>query len=230
LSTEISFKTIGVIHSPLSQKLAVPRQGRLAPSLKAEIEFHSPWNESVWLEDCQGMSHLWVITYLHQHKAKNLKPKIRPPRLGGNKSISVFASRSPERPNPIGMTLVDVIEIDLLRGRILIANHDFVDGTPVLDIKPYHPSADSAQGEINLGWIETVEHEHFEVQSSEKIEAAFDSCSRQAIEELLRFDITPRYHQVGREYWFKYESFDIGIQKKRPRVFEVFEIKKIEMI
>jgi tRNA (adenine37-N6)-methyltransferase len=214
LSTSLCLQAIGVIHSPLSQKFAVPRQARLAPTLKAEIELFAPWNQSAWYEDCEGMSHLWILTYLHQQKAAGINPKVRPPRLGGNKSISVFATRSPERPNPIGMTLVDLLSIDKERGRIIIANHDFVDATPVIDIKPYHPSADQISGDSHLGWIETSEHESFEVQWREEVMQRLTLHQRQTIQELLRFDITPRYHQPGRDYWFEFESWDIGVQKK----------------
>lgn len=225
MSIELKLQAIGIIHSPLSQKLAVPRQGRLAPSLQAQIELFSPYNQAAWFEDCEGMSHLWILTYLHQQKSLHSSPKVRPPRLGGNKSISVFATRSPHRPNPIGMTLVDLLEVDKPRGRLIIANHDFVDATPVIDIKPYHPSADLAEGNIQLGWIESQEHEKFEVVWKEKLKETLDHEDQVTIDELLLFDIAPRFHEIGREYWFEYKKWDIGIQKKRPRVFEVFAIK-----
>jgi tRNA-Thr(GGU) m(6)t(6)A37 methyltransferase TsaA len=139
------FDPIGRIRSCFPQKFGIPRQSGLVPQATAVLELFAPYGRAEALAGLEAFSHLWVVFVFHAHLDRPWHPTVRPPRLGGNRRIGLFASRSAFRPNPIGMSAVrldgirqegDRAEIDLLGG-------DFLDGTPVLDIKPYLPYADA---------------------------------------------------------------------------------------
>jgi tRNA-Thr(GGU) m(6)t(6)A37 methyltransferase TsaA len=136
---------IGIIHSCFKEKFGVPRQPRLVMSAGAELELYPPFDRPEAVAELDGFSHIWVIFLFHECLEQGWKPTVRPPRLGGNRKVGVFASRSPFRPNPIGMSAVELAAIlnDVTGTRLLLRGVDLLDGTPVLDIKPYVPFADS---------------------------------------------------------------------------------------
>jgi tRNA-Thr(GGU) m(6)t(6)A37 methyltransferase TsaA len=142
---EVNLSPIGVIHSPYKEKFAVPRQAGLAVSIEAELELFPPANQEECLRGLEEFSHIWLIFLFHQNLGRGWHPTVRPPRLGGNKRVGVFASRSPFRPNPIGLSAVELLGIDPDRagGRLRLRGVDLVDGTPILDIKPYLPYTDA---------------------------------------------------------------------------------------
>ena len=142
---DINFQPIGIIHSPFKEKFAVPRQPGLAKSIEAELELLPPYNQQETLRGLEDFSHIWLIFLFHQNLKRNWHTTVRPPRLGGNKKVGVFASRSPFRPNPDGLSAVELIEIVYQKPRLFLRlrGTDLVDGTPVLDIKPYLPYTDS---------------------------------------------------------------------------------------
>jgi len=137
-------KSIGIIQSQYRQRFGIPRQPGLSPSATATIRLDSHFTEDS-VEGLHEFSHIWVIFHFHDTKGKGWKEKVRPPRLGGNEKRGVFATRSPFRPNPVGLSVVELggiytkdeqVHIDVVGG-------DFLDQTPVFDIKPYVPYADS---------------------------------------------------------------------------------------
>ena len=139
---------IAVVHSCFKEKFGIPRQPGLAPEAKAIIELLPPFNVPDAVDGLALCSHIWVHFLFHGNHRQNWKPKVKPPRLGGNKSMGVFATRSPVRPNPIGLSVVALEKVLFeYRGRdgvfLAIAAHDLLDGTPVIDIKPYLPYADA---------------------------------------------------------------------------------------
>ena len=151
---EFSFSPIGWIQSPYSTKFGVPRQPGLAPSIVSRVKFKDDFRIQTALKGLEQFSHLWVIFVFHKHGAKDWKPTVRPPRLGGAKKMGVLASRSPHRPNPIGLSVVELVRLDLSAPKgaeIEIQGGDFVDGTPVLDVKPYIAYADVIENSIS-GW------------------------------------------------------------------------------
>ena len=140
------FDAIATIHSPYKEKFAVPRQPGLVPSAKAELEILPPYDDINAFSGLQEFSHLWLLFIFHKNPNQDRwSPTVRPPRLGGNKRMGVFATRSPSRPNPIGLSLVEFHGIKQVDGKIFLqlGNIDLVDGTPVIDIKPYIPYADA---------------------------------------------------------------------------------------
>lgn len=145
MSGLFEFSAIGTIHSCFKEKFGVPRQAGLVPLARATIELHPPYDSDEAVRGMLGFSHVWVVFVFHQCIGQGWHPTVRPPRLGGNERMGVFASRAPYRPNPIGLSAVRLLEVSREQGRLLlhIEGGDFVDGTPVLDLKPYVPYADA---------------------------------------------------------------------------------------
>lgn len=148
---DFSFPAIGIIHSCFKEKFGIPRQPGLAPLATAQLELLPPYNDLAALDGLEGCSHLWVQFVFHANKREAWKPKVKPPRLGGNKSLGVFATRSPTRPAPIGLSVVKLDAICEAGGKVWLelSGVDLLEGTPVLDIKPYVPYVDLVPEAIN---------------------------------------------------------------------------------
>lgn len=140
-----SFQQIGTIHSPWKEKFSVPRQPGLVQDGGGELHLQAPYNQPEAVRGLEAFSHLWLLFVFHQTMAGGWRPTVRPPRLGGNARMGVFATRSTFRPNPIGMSLVELKGIRCERGQVILdlGSLDLVDGTPIVDIKPYLPFAEA---------------------------------------------------------------------------------------
>ncbi len=138
------FHPIGHIHSCFPQKFGIPRQPGLVPQARAVLELDSPYGRAEALAGLEAFSHLWVVFVFHANLDRPWHPTVRPPRLGGNRRVGLFASRSAFRPNPIGISAVRLTGIRQIgdRAQLDLEGGDFLDGTPVVDIKPYLPYAD----------------------------------------------------------------------------------------
>lgn len=181
---------IGIIHSPYKEKFSIPRQPGLA-NIESTIELIAPYNRSEALMGLEGFSHLWVIFEFHETPPTNENSlTVRPPRLGGNTKQGVFATRSPFRPNNLGLSLVEIKKIE--GTMITIAGGDFLDKTPVLDLKPYLKEIESLP-HAKSGWTDEVE--------SKKMEVVFlcecDEELKKGIVEILSLDPRPRFHEDG---------------------------------
>lgn len=143
--TSFCFNQIGIIRSPYKEKFAVPRQPGLIQDGGGELHLLAPYNQPDALRGIEAFSHLWLLFIFHQTAAGGWRPTVRPPRLGGNTRMGVFATRSTFRPNPIGMSLVELHGVEITRESVVLklGSLDLVDGTPVVDIKPYLPFAES---------------------------------------------------------------------------------------
>jgi len=150
-TAQLNLTPIGVVHSPYTERFATPRQPAYAVENKpASIELFQGHNFEQALQDLETFSHIWVIYWMHLNQGWN--PLVKPPRDKNNKH-GVFATRAPHRPNSIGLSVVPLLGIE---GRILsIGNHDMLEGTPVLDIKPYIPESD-VMPDANAGWIDKL--------------------------------------------------------------------------
>ena len=139
------FEQIGIIRSPYKEKFAVPRQPGLVKSCGGELHLIAPYNQAEAVRGLEAFSHLWVLFIFHQTMEGGWRPTVRPPRLGGNARMGVFATRSTFRPNPVGMSLVELKDIRCHKDRVILelGSLDLVDGTPVVDIKPYLPFAEA---------------------------------------------------------------------------------------
>ena len=132
---------IGTLHSPFREKFGIPRQPGLAPHALSRLVLDVPYASPECLEGLSGFSHIWLIFIFHGSQEQGWKPRVRPPRLGGNERLGVFATRTMFRPNPLGLSLVELVGIvDGPQGKeLVLRGADLLDGTPILDIKPYLP-------------------------------------------------------------------------------------------
>ncbi len=226
---QFSLKPIGTIHSCYGEKFGIPRQPGLVKSATATLELLPPCNTPDALRGLDGFSHLWVIFLFHQSADHPWKATVRPPRLGGNERVGVFASRSNFRPNPIGLSVVELLGVD---GTVLrLGGGDFLDGTPVLDIKPYIPYADripAATGAFADDPPEPVNT----VEFSESADAAIDTLEnekrpalRQLIADLLAYNPRPAYQVNDPDRVFGTRLFDLEVQWKQfDRAVQVLKI------
>lgn len=138
----MNLQPIAYLRSPFADKFGVPRQGNLAPHVISDIVFEPAYSQAECLRGIEQFSHLWLIWGFHCNEEGQWHPTVRPPRLGGNERVGVFATRSPFRPNPLGLSVVRIASVDP-GVRIRVSGADMVDGTPIYDIKPYIPYADA---------------------------------------------------------------------------------------
>ncbi len=161
MDIEMKLKPIGLFHTVFKEKFGIPRQSGIAKEADGLISLNLD-NASEMIEGLEGFSHIWVLFYFHENSNKSEISKIKPPRLGGKK-IGVLATRSPHRPNPIGLSLVKVENID--GKNIFVSGVDVLTETPVIDIKPYIRDYDSVS-ESFAGWTEEVEDASYGVEFS----------------------------------------------------------------
>jgi len=200
MKMKTSVETIAVLHSPYKEKFAVPRQPGLVKSAKAELEILAPYDDINAFAGLEAYSHLWLVFIFHKNRKQTWKPMVRPPRLGGNKRLGVFATRSPFRPNPLGLSLVEFHGIKRKNGKLylLLSNIDLVDQTPIVDIKPYIPYADSKPNAIAGFAPHEPEHivsVHFCEQATQQLnnhQVKYPSL-KQFVREVLQQDPRPAY-------------------------------------
>ena len=188
-------KTIAYIHTDFTTKFGIPRQSGLVESLKGQIVFEPPYRNIEALRGLDGFSHIWLIWEFSETKRDGWSPLVRPPRLGGNKRLGVFATRSPFRPNPIGLSSVRLerIEWQTPQGPVLhVLGADMMNGTPIFDIKPYLTYADSHPAAVN-GFTEPIEEERLQVVLPEVVLSDIPYALRTPLKEILANDPRPSY-------------------------------------
>ena len=188
---------IGIIYSCFKEKFATPRQPGLVPTALAQVELHSPYNQADAVAGLEEFSHIWLTFVFHQTAQQGWKPKVRPPRLGGNKKLGVFATRSTFRPNPLGLSLVKLESIDTSSGVILhVSGADLIDQTPILDIKPYLPWVESIP-DAKSGFARDDQVLQLPIYYSEQAQGALSSRPEltELIEQVLLHDPRPAYQQ-----------------------------------
>lgn len=193
-----SIEPIGIIESPYKEKFAVPRQPRLVPAARSRVKLQGAANSPEAVRGLEQFSHVWLLFLFDQNLQAGWKPTVRPPRLGGNERIGVFASRSTFRPNGIGMSAVEVKGVSKQGDQIYLdlGSVDLVDGTPIIDIKPYIPYSDSVT-EAKGGYAE-VEPETSQVHFSSIALTTLDKRNdaeyvKTVIEQVLAQDPRPAY-------------------------------------
>ena len=186
----MKIEPIAHIRSPYAEKFGVPRQSGLAPHVQASVVF-SPSITQDYVRGLETFSHIWLIWGFHCVTEESVHATVRPPRLGGNTRIGVFASRSPFRPNPIGLSAVRLLAVE--PGPVLrVAGADLVDGTPVYDIKPYLPYADCIEG-ASSGFVDSAPRELLSVELPESMPQGLPPEYREALCESLAQDPRPAY-------------------------------------
>lgn len=205
------FKVIAKIHTDFKGKFGVPRQSGLINELKAEIVFEKEYNDVSAIKGIEGFSHIWILWLFSEVKDDKWHPTVRPPRLGGNRRMGVFATRSPFRPNPIGLSCVKLEEVKKTsKGTVLVVNGaDLMDGTPILDIKPYLPFTDCIP-DATGGFAEKVLGDSLEVVCSDRLKELLPPLKFNSLIAVLKSDPRPAYQDdPNREYGFDFAGFSI---------------------
>ena len=216
---EITFKVVARIKSDFHDKFGIPRQSGLLKNLRSTIVFEPEFRNVDALRGLEGFSHLWLLWIFSENVRDTWKPTVRPPRLGGNTRLGVFATRSSFRPNPIAMSCVKIEKINLAgegAPTIEVSGADLMDGTPIVDVKPYLPYADSMP-ESTGGFAEAVRFKKLEVDFDVEAQAALDEQfpenKKAALVELLSEDPRPAYQRsADRIYGIRFAGFEIKFQ------------------
>ena len=206
-------KTIATIHTDFPSKFGIPRQGGLVDALKATITFEPEYRDASALRGLEGYSHLWLIWLFSESVMKGWSPTVKPPRLGGNRRMGVFATRSPFRPNPLGLSCVKLEAVELTGPQgplIRVAGADLMDGTPIFDIKPYIPYAD-CHPEATGGFTDGIRYERLDVDFPEALLGEIPPDKRQALIEVLAQDPRPGYRhgEASRRYGVAFAGYDV---------------------
>lgn len=241
---ELNIKVVARIRSDFADKFGIPRQSGLLKNLRSTIVFEPEFRNADALRGLDGFSHLWLLWIFSENVRDTWKPTVRPPRLGGNTRLGVFATRSSFRPNPLAMSCVKIEKINLTGDgapSITVSGADLMDGTPIVDIKPYLPYADSVP-EATGGFAEAVRFKKLEVEFAAEAQAVLDGtgfasenlapelldCTelapnaavvkfpaekKAALVELLSEDPRPAYQRsADRIYGIRFAGFEIKFQ------------------
>ena len=204
-------KPIAYIQTDFKEKFGIPRQSGRAPSLRARIVFTPEYRNAEALREIEGFSHLWLLFDFSLAHKTEWSATVRPPRLGGNKRVGVFASRSPFRPNPIGLSCVKLVGVEQTEtdGAVLIVSGaDLLDGTPIIDIKPYLPFADCIPN-ATAGYAGQHEKDGVEVAFPPHLLEKIPIDKREGLLDCLKDDPRPSYQDEGRVYGMRFADFDI---------------------
>ena len=210
--TPLTCTPIARIRTDFPDKFGVPRQSGIVPQLEATIVFEPEYRNPDALRGLEGFSHLWLIWHFSQVQKTGWSPTVRPPRLGGNTRMGVFATRSPYRPNPMGLSSVRLERIvpDTPEGTVLVVSGaDLMDGTPILDIKPYLPYTDSHPDAAG-GFVTGLQHSPLTAECDPALLALLPPAKQEALLAVLRLDPRPSYQQdPDRVYGMDFAGFEI---------------------
>lgn len=216
---QYSVTPIGHVRSCFKEKFAIPRQPALAPAARGVLDLLPPFDRPEAVAGLEGVSHVWLLFLFHQALESQPRLRVRPPRLGGNRYLGVFATRATHRPNGIGQS---VVRLDGLEpGRLLLSGIDLLDGTPVLDIKPYVPYADSPPGAHNaiaeapppalmVGWADAARAQ------AEAHGQRLGEPLAELIEQCLAQDPRPAYQAPAPERRYGVRLWDVEVHWHYP--------------
>lgn len=210
----MNIQPIAYIRTEFSEKFGIPRQSGLADSLRGTIIFTPEYRNPDALRGLDGFSHIWLIWEFSANSSRGeWQPTVRPPRLGGNDRMGVFATRSPFRPNPLGLSCVEIdrIEPDTPEGPLIhVRGADLMDGTPIYDIKPYIKYADSRPHSV-CGYVDSLQERALKVVLPEDISAKVeDKRVLPALVQTLGLDPRPSYHNdPHREYGLSFAGYNV---------------------
>lgn len=227
MTDELTLRPIAYIQTDFKEKFGVPRQSGRVKELQGRVIFEKEFATREALRGIEEFSHLWLLWGFSLCQRKNWSPTVRPPRLGGNKRVGVFATRSPYRPNPIGLSIVRLEGI--LEGReglgLAVLGADLVNGTPIYDIKPYLPFADSAENALG-GFADSFKDYALEVELPPKWAEVLPAEKLPALLGVLREDPRPAYQRDERTYGLSFAGFSVSFFVKENRVLRVTEIHR----
>ena len=234
---KFDFQPVGIVRSCFPAKFGIPRQPGLVEEATAILELLPPYDRVEALEGLEAFSHLWLIFVFHASLKETWKPTVRPPRLGGNKRVGVFASRSMFRPNPIGLSVVELTRVDTAteQPRLFLKGVDLLDGTPVLDIKPYLPYADAIV-DAKGGYAPEAPGQAIKLNYTSAAEAVLNNLPaeearqlRQLILRILQNDPRPAYLEGSKRDRFGMRLYNYNVRwEVRGRDFLITELQMID--
>ncbi len=219
---------IATIHNGYHEKFGVPQQSGVVESVISEILFEPEFRNPSMLRGIESFGRIWLIWGFSENPADQWSPTVRPPRLGGNTRIGVFATRSSFRPNPIGLSCVRLRAVDTGKPSLYVEGADLVDGTPIYDIKPYIPYTDSHPFS-SPGYADTAIDTELKVICPENLENLIPEYDRKAIREILSRDPRPRYHDdPERVYGLSYSNVNVRFKvDPSDRVVTVVDVELV---
>lgn len=208
----MNIEPIAIFHSPFSSKFGIPKQSGLVESIEGIIEFCPAFRNPDYIRGIEGFDILWIIWQFSANRHSAVSPVVRPPVLGGNEKVGVFASRSPFRPNSLGLSSVRLSHIENTkdRGTLLhVLGADLMDNTPIFDIKPYLPYADSHQN-ARSGFADSAPRPRLKVRIPENVISDMSIEQRKVLQQVLEYDPRPRYqHDPNKVYGMPFYGRDI---------------------
>lgn len=222
-------KIIAHIYTDFTEKFGIPRQSGLTPGLLAKIVFEPEYRDVNAFRGLEGYSHIWLLWQFSKAIREDWLPMVHPPRLGGNTLMGVFATRSPFRPNPIGLSSVKLerVEVHEKLGPVLVVSGaDILDGTPIYDIKPYLAYTDSHPEAVG-GFSDQVRDYALQVEFPPQLLDRIPTDRRQGLMEVLAQDPRPSYqNDPERKYGFQFAGFDVRF-RVNDGVITVCEVERL---
>ncbi|MBO5186018.1 MAG: tRNA (N6-threonylcarbamoyladenosine(37)-N6)-methyltransferase TrmO [Prevotella sp.] len=226
----MEIRPIAYFNSPFTSKFGIPRQSGLVDKLRGTIVFTDEYSSLDAVRGLDGFDCLWIIWGFSENVSARKHPTVRPPRLGGNRQMGVFATRSPFRPNNLGLSAVRINKIEMRGGKLTISvsGADLMHGTPIYDIKPYVVQADCRPG-IRSGFTDTEEWKTLSVSMPEEYEKMFDGDELDAVKQALALDPRPHYHSdAERIYGMPFAGRDVRftVEDSTVRVVDVVDARE----
>lgn len=218
-------RPVAILRTPFGEKFGVPRQSGFIPEAEGRVEFAAEFSAPEFVRGIEAFSHIWLVTGFHQNPPWTGAATVRPPRLGGNERVGVFASRAPNRPNGLGLSLVRLLAVE--DGALRVAGIDAVDGTPVYDIKPYLPWCEAIP-EATSDWSTGTPfaREETAVRIPREIADAIGETTVRLLCQVLRLDLQPAYQdEPGRIYGMTLAGWNISWRALPDNRVEVIEAK-----
>ena len=205
----MNIEPIAYFRSPLTSKFGIPRQSGIVAELPGRIEFAQKYAQTEALRGLESYDYLWLIWGFSENVEAEKHPTVRPPLLGGNERVGVWATRSPFRPNNLGLSSVRIARIEVAVPSIEVMGGDLMDGTPIYDIKPYLPYVDS-HPDARGGFTDSHEWQRLQVEINDEHAAMFDAADLKVLKEVLSLDPRPHYHNDDqREYGMPFKGLDV---------------------
>ncbi|MBO4658256.1 MAG: tRNA (N6-threonylcarbamoyladenosine(37)-N6)-methyltransferase TrmO [Prevotella sp.] len=225
----MTVRAIATFHSPVTSKFGVPRQSGIVETLKGEIVFLPEYRNADFIRGLEEFEYIWLLWAFSENSHQHVRPLVRPPLLGGNTSMGVFATRSPYRPNPIGLSSVRIESIvyDHSLGPVIhVLGADLVDGTPIIDIKPYVEYADAHVG-VRNGFVDSHEWRMLDVTMPDGVGTIWNEEQVATLRQLLALDPCPHYHDdPQRVYGMTFYGYDVRF-RVADGVLTVMEVVKL---
>ena len=222
-SKDMTITPVAYFHSPFGSKFGIPRQSGIVEEVEGEIHFVEEYQNAEAIRGLEDFEYLWLIWGFsaNAHEANGMT--VRPPRLGGNKRMGVFATRSPYRPNPLGLSSVKLKKVEFIKRNcpvLTVLGADLMDGTPIYDIKPYIPCTD-AHVDAKAGFLETNEWKTLQVEMPEAMKEFFSEEELQVLTKILEQDPRPQYKEDGDKVYgmtFKGKNVRFTVENSKIKI------------